>query len=155
MARRYIKHNKPTRLYSVYRSMINRCCNKNDNAYERYGGRGICVCDEWLRDYDKFYDWAIENGYDSKANRGECTLDRINNDGNYEPNNCRWVTCVEQSKNRRSNHYITINGETGILFDMARKYGVSPKLVHKRITQYGWSPERAIFEPKHNNGAIK
>lgn len=146
---KYIKRGNPTRLYAVYRSMVSRCMNPNSHSYKRYGGRGITICEEWKNDYESFYEWSMNNGYNPNSQRGKCTLDRINNDGNYEPSNCRWVSFDVQSKNRRNNRYITVNGETGILFDMARKYGVSPKLVHKRITQYGWSPEKAIFEPKH------
>lgn len=90
------------RLYRVYHNMINRCYNKNSDDYKYYGGRGIIICDEWLNDYPAFKDWAYNNGYDDKATIGECTIDRIDVDKNYSPDNCRWVDMKIQSQNRRN-----------------------------------------------------
>ena len=81
--------------------MKSRCYNKNNGAYTNYGGRGIKVCNEWLHDYPKFREWAFAAGYDPNASYGECTLDRINVDGDYCPSNCRWVDCVTQAHNKR------------------------------------------------------
>ena len=80
--------------------MIQRCTNKNNKKYPDYGGRGITVCAEWKK-YEQFLAWAKANGYDENAPRGECTLDRIDNDKGYEPGNCRWVSMKVQSNNRR------------------------------------------------------
>lgn len=88
-----------TRLYGVWKSMRQRCRDKNHSSYARYGGRGICVCEEW-EDYQTFHDWAFANGYDPEAPRGKCTIDRIDPDGNYEPENCRWVDSHTQNANR-------------------------------------------------------
>lgn len=84
------------RLYGIHTNIIKRCYDNTRNNYIDYGGRGIKVCDEWLNDFMCFYSWAISNGYSDKL-----TIDRINNDGNYEPDNCRWVTMKVQSNNRR------------------------------------------------------
>ena len=92
-------------LYFVWNSIKNRCYCRNSSDYKNYGGRGITVCDEWLHDFKKFYDWAIENGYkDEKGDNGIniLTLDRIDVNGNYEPSNCRWVTNKIQAKNKRT-----------------------------------------------------
>ena len=85
-----------SKLYKVWQGMKTRCYNPKFIYYNNYGGRGIKICDEWLNDFGKFYDWTINNGY-----KEGLTIDRINNDGNYEPSNCRWITRAEQNRNQR------------------------------------------------------
>ena len=90
-----------SRLYTVWEQMRKRCHNPKDRSYRYYGAKGVSVCDEWRNNYGAFQRWAMENGYDPTVKRGQCTLDRINPYGNYEPGNCRWISMKEQYKNLR------------------------------------------------------
>lgn len=96
----YLDGRSTERLYGVWCGMHTRCYNENSGSYKNYGGRGISIAEEW-HDYSKFRAWAIANGYDESAPKGVCTIDRINNDGNYEPGNCRFVSMKVQAANKR------------------------------------------------------
>lgn len=92
------------RLYKVWAGMKARCNNEHHASYRSYGAKGVKVCDEWSKSFLAFRDWALENGYDGNAKRGDCTIDRINPFGNYEPSNCRWISLAEQQKNKRASY---------------------------------------------------
>lgn len=129
-----------TRLYAIWQNMKNRCRNVNIPAYKDYGGRGITVCDEWL-DFMCFMGWALSNGYDDSL-----SLDRINNNEGYKPDNCRWTTQKEQARNTRANVLISYKGDTLCIVAMAEKHNIDPKLLYGRL-ENGWPVERAIEDP--------
>ena len=139
---------KQERLYDVHRSMKRRCYEPSNNSYHNYGGRGIKVCDEWLGEhgYENFRKWAMENGYDPNAERQECTLDRIDNNGNYCPENCRWVNAKIQGNNRNDNHILEYQGERHTVVEWAEKMGMLPVTLYARIRR-GWPIEKALKTP--------
>lgn len=132
------------RLYLVWMDMRRRCRDKKDVQYMNYGGRGIKVCDEWS-DYAAFREWALQTGYDSSAKSRRCTIDRIDSDGDYCPENCRWADSITQNNNRRNNVFYTLNGKTMTAAMWARENGISNNAIYKRI-KAGWSLERALTE---------
>lgn len=142
----FTKHKKcNSRLYVVWRDMKRRCTNPHSKDFINYGARGIKVCKDW-ENFKIFEEWAIKNGYDEKAQKGKCTLDRINNNGNYQPNNCRWVTAKEQANNRKSNHYITINNKTHTIAQWAEIYQIKPYIITNRIRR-NWNEIDAVITP--------
>lgn len=112
------------RLYGIWKNMKRRCNSPKDSRYDSYGGKGIKVCDEWA-DYANFKKWAYENGYNDVADTGECTLDRIDNNGHYEPSNCRWANRIEQANNTSKNHKVTLNGQEMTIAEFARVMNIN------------------------------
>lgn len=129
--------------------MIERCYSSNDDSYSIYGGRGITVCEEW-KDFKVFCKWARSNGYDRNADKGECTIDRIDNDKGYSPNNCRWVSIKVQARNRRNNRVIEFNGQRRTLTEWAELTDQSKTTLRKRLDS-GWSIEDALTRPLMEN----
>lgn len=130
-----------SRLHIEWSSMRSRCNNQKNKRYDRYGGRGITVCPEWDHSYVAFRDWAIANGY-----RDNLTIDRIDNDGNYEPQNCRWTTQKEQQNNKSTTVKIEYHGETLSIKGLAEKYDIDYHCLYARL-QRGWSIEQALTKP--------
>lgn len=116
-----------TRIYGIWQGIKGRCENENNPRYDRYGGRGIKVCDEWDKSFEAFYEWAIENGYSENL-----TIDRIDNDGDYSPQNCKWSTNEEQCNNRSTCIYITIGNETKTLMQWCEVFNIDYKMVYAR-----------------------
>lgn len=142
------------RLYQVYNGMIARCYNKNHPHYDTWGGRGIGVCDEWRYDYQKFRKWALDMGYDDKKDRKLQTIERIDNNGNYCPENCKWATQKEQVHNRRSKeksvgykYNWTFEGVTKSAEDWCQIFNVSMSMVMYRINKKNMKPFDALIEP--------
>lgn len=134
------------RLYSIWSGMKTRCSNPKQLAYKDYGGRGILICDDWIKDFKNFYDWAINNGYEE-----ELTLDRIDVDDNYKPENCRWITFGDQAWNKRCSikQTVTIFGETKTVHDWIKDERCILDNVTTLIYRLGsgWNPEKAISHP--------
>ncbi|OHW63124.1 hypothetical protein EUAN_09080 [Andreesenia angusta] len=125
-------------LYKRWASMKQRCCNENAISFKNYGGRGIQVCDEWKNDYLSFYNWAVNNGF-----REDLELDRIDNDGNYTPKNCRWTTIENNQLNKRTNNRITIRGITKTLTEWSRISGIKVNTLKSRM-RYGWENDNLL-----------
>lgn len=124
--------------FAVWNGMISRCTNPNHRAYASYGGRGISVCDRWLDSFQSFLDdMGSANGL---------TLERIDNDGDYTPENCRWATYKEQAYNRRSNRYITVDGVEKTITEWATDLGTTDPAIRNRLS-LGWTEREAVLTP--------
>jgi hypothetical protein len=138
----YITHGlSGTRIYNIWIDMKKRCYDTKNNRYNRYGGRGITVCDEWKENFIAFRNWAYENGYAEGL-----SLDRIDNNGNYEPSNCRWATMKEQANNQNHTLKIKYKGEIKTLTEWAEILGIKRHTLYHRIYKRGWTIERAFSE---------
>ena len=133
-----------TRLHNIWYLMRYRCNVPNCKAYKNYGGRGIKVCPEWddgVQGYLNFKKWALDNGYNDNL-----SIDRIDNDRNYEPCNCRWVDDETQCNNKRTNVFLECDGEVHTISQWARITGIPMKALHSRI-KYGWAVDDALHRP--------
>lgn len=135
-----ITHGKSyTRLYHTFKSMKDRCYRTNYKYYQHYGGRGITICDEWLNDFMTFYNWAINNGY-----RNNLTINRIDNNGNYEPDNCEWVDMKTQSNNKSNCVYLTCNNKTQTVTQWADELRCNRSTIYMRHRK-GWNDKECLF----------
>jgi len=126
--------------YSIWMNLRARCNNPKNNRYDSYGARGIKVCDRWMADFVNFLEDMGRRP--SKAH----SIDRIDNDGNYEPGNCRWATRKEQCRNRRSSRFLEFNGQVKTAAEWAEEVGIEQSTLNLRL-KYGWSVERALTQP--------
>ena len=130
------------KLYHVLNSMKNRCYSDKSKSYVNYGARGIKVCDEWINDPREFINWSLSNGYEEGL-----SIDRINNDGHYEPDNCRWTNKITQANNTRTNLYINYNNETKTLSEWAAQYGIKMNTLYYRYVLKKWDMKKALETP--------
>ena len=135
------RNGKSSRLYGIWQQMRNRCFSPKTKSYKNYGARGIKVCDEWLK-FENFQEWAINNGY-----ADDLSIDRIDNDGNYEPSNCRWADIYTQANNKRRNVYYEAFGEKHTLTEFSRIYGINWATLYRRVVTNGWDVETALTKP--------
>lgn len=139
-------HNmKGTRLYRIWSGMKDRCLNPKSKYWSKYGERGIGICKDW-RKFENFYEWAIKNGY-----KEDLTIDRINNDGDYEPSNCRWATYKEQENNRSNNRILEYKNQSHTISEWSEIVGIKQRIISQRLI-HGWTVERALTQkPRRRN----
>ncbi|WDQ44019.1 HNH endonuclease [Staphylococcus phage ESa2] len=135
-----------TRLFTIHRAMKRRCYDSSIKNYKNYGARGITVCDEWLYSLENFANWAYDNGYNDNL-----TIDRIDNNGNYEPNNCRWVDNKTQANNKRNNVYIEYKGNRKTISQWSRELNISYGKLYNRIVKKNMTIENILKEFKEKD----
>jgi len=143
-----ITHNMTgKRIYRIYKNMKTRCYNPKTKCYPHYGGKGIKICNEWLNDPCTFINWALSHGYNDSL-----TIDRIDSDGDYCPENCRFITQAMQTQNTSRNRFIELNGVKKTVSQWAREYGISPDPIYELIGK-GISPVDAMLKkiPQEKN----
>lgn len=130
-----------TRIYEIYRNMVERCSNEKSDAFQHYGGRGISICAEWSGKggFEKFYRWSMNNGYEATL-----SIDRIDVNGNYEPNNCRWANSKTQARNKQDTWIEELNGIRKPAIEWCEELGLNYQAVHKRVKKYGYTFEKAV-----------
>lgn len=129
-----------TRLFKIWESMHERCERKTHKHYKDYGARGIFVCEEW-KEYKPFRDWAMVHGYSE-----DLTIDRKDTNGEYSPDNCRWITMKKQQNNKRNNHFLTWNGETKTITEWSEATGIKKTTIKERLN-LGWSVDKTLTTP--------
>jgi len=130
-----------TRIDHIYKTMIARCYYPTNKSYDRYGAKGITVCEEWRNDRVSFYNWSFAHGY-----RDDLTIDRIDPLKGYSPENCRWVDYITQNNHRKTNRFETIDGVTHTVAEWSRISGIAQTTIGNRLRS-GWNPKEAVFKP--------
>ena len=143
----HITHNLYyTRLHNIWIGMKSRCYNKNNKRYNTYGARGIKVCDEW-KDFLPFYNWAMANGYNETMDRGECTIDRIDINGDYSPDNCQFINIKKQQRNKTNTRYVNYKGKLYCLAELAEMLNLNYKYLWQKLKRGNWDIS-ILFENK-------
>ena len=149
MKEKYMKSKSSSRLYKIFQGMKSRCFNKNNCRYKNYGGKGITIYKEWLDNFESFYNWAYNNGYNDNL-----TIERIDINKDYCPENCKWITKEEQYKNTSKTRLITAFGKTQSMMEWCREYNISRSLFRARIDDLYWEPEKALTTPPIKNQKV-
>ena len=134
-----------TRIYTIWSGMIQRCCNPNAKNYPRYGGRGVTVCEEW-KEFKNFYEWSKISGYSDNL-----TIERLDNNGNYCPENCTWITKEKQMRNTRRNHYIKYNDEELTLTEWARKFDMNVETLRYQVNHNNFKSFVSYYNKNEEN----
>lgn len=135
-----VTHGKTkTKLYKVWRGIVDRTSLKSSRSYKNYGALGIKMCEDWRNNFESFHSWAMASGY-----KQGLSIDRIDPKGNYEPENCRWTDMKTQQNNRTNNHLITYKGETHTMKQWSEILGIKYSTLSMRLNNYGWPIERAL-----------
>lgn len=129
------------RLYNIWYDMRRRCYQRQNKRWNRYGGRGIGVCEEWRDNFQAFFDWSMSNGY-----ADDLTVDRIDSNGDYAPENCRWADKFQQANNRSNNHFLTYKGKTMTMMEWSQELQINYSTLRRRI-RAGWSVDKAFETP--------
>ena len=143
-----------SRLYILYRGIKERCKNPKSKIYKWYGAKGIGICKEWDEDFLKFEKWMLDNGYDESLPRGEQTIDRIDTNGDYCPDNCRLITISKQQRNKENNVFYEFNGEKHLLSEWSEILGIDYLILKSRVGDYGWTIKEALENPKFSKVKI-
>lgn len=138
------------RLWTIWNGIKKRCLFETEPRYAQYGGRGIKMCQPWIDSFDNFADWALNNGY-----RDDLTIERIDVNGNYCPENCKWITRCEQAFNKRDTIWIDYKGRHIQLRKLCKEMDLHYDAIHNRITKLGWDAERAIDTPMQTEGSLR
>ena len=133
-----------TKLYSIYCGMKQRCYNPHYKYYNRYGGRGISICDEWLQSFDAFETWAYQNGYNPSLDGHKQSIDRIKIDGDYSPDNCRWANQTEQVRNRSNTRWVPYDGKLINPYEFAEMFGITNRVYIYRHLDKGETGEEIV-----------
>lgn len=135
-------YDSSSRLYKIWTHMKERCLKPYSNDYKHYGARGISICGEWENSFEDFADWAIQNGYNDSL-----TIDRIDVNGNYTPENCRWVNMKVQENNKTDNRVLEFRGVSKTMSQWSDYTGISVATIYARLNKLGWSVEKALTTP--------